>query len=288
MTTEHSNLQPSAVFLERNQTQQEIVRGEVRTHLHNGTIIASIDTTKGSIQVMLVVHARRQLFLVSAQGYGGEVADDAAGGGGGEGGAALRWTFRPVQAVPPNMGLHGRFQGPVPPGYILNPPPSCTEAAASKKSPPLNESAGAGAPEGKGGSEGEGVGGGGGGGAIVNTGSCTQELLASSDGRGWTTQWGYITAYVGAGDSAGAGRRGAAGSHPGGTLDGASSSSSGWPSSTDGSAGGTGLLYVALTTDIPTTNDLKRTTRSATAAANVLTSAAALGDEQVLAEHTGR
>lgn len=96
------------------QTRGAVLRGTIRTHLHNATIRASVVTSVGAVEVELLVHARRQLVVLGGHGRGGEAA-------------ALVWQFHAAPAIPPSMGLKGAeaFAAPEP-DYELNPPPNCT------------------------------------------------------------------------------------------------------------------------------------------------------------------
>lgn len=99
-----------------------IIRGKIRTHLHNATITARLTTAKGELSFSLYVHARRQLVVV-----------DALRGSGGEAGAPLAWEFRPAPALPPGLFKElpgGAFTGAPPPAnYTPNPDPICTPSS---------------------------------------------------------------------------------------------------------------------------------------------------------------
>ena len=62
-----------------------ILRGAIRTHLHNASICARLTTAKGEVSFCVYVHARRQLVVV-----------DGLRGSGGEEGSLLAWEFRPA------------------------------------------------------------------------------------------------------------------------------------------------------------------------------------------------
>ena len=105
-----------------SKTRGAIVSGSIRTHLHNGTIVATLQTTQGALSFSLFVHAERQLVVV--QGLRGS---------GGEANTPLQWEFRPAPALPPGLfketkdGEFTKFTGAPPPAnYTLNPHPVCT------------------------------------------------------------------------------------------------------------------------------------------------------------------
>jgi hypothetical protein len=97
-----------------------ILRGSIRTHLHNATLSATLTTTRGEVSFRVYVHALRQLVVI-----------EGLHGRGGEAGAQLAWQFRPAPALPPGLFTElpggGRFTGRHPAAnYTLNPPPVST------------------------------------------------------------------------------------------------------------------------------------------------------------------
>jgi hypothetical protein len=99
-----------------------IIRGSIRTHLHNATVSATLTTAKGELSFSVHVHARRQLVVV-----------EGLRGSRGEAGATLTWEFRPAPALPPGLFKElagGGFTGAPPAGnYTLNPAPVCTASS---------------------------------------------------------------------------------------------------------------------------------------------------------------
>ena len=143
-----------------SRTRGKIISGVIRTHLHNASISVIVNTTVGAVHFVVWVHATRQVVTI-----------EGLAGSGGEAAAALHWHFRPAPALPP--GLFREFRGadnftttvgsalvcdgacrlPRPDmQYKPNPAAECTSGGPA-------------------------------------TGSCSQSLLVSPEGRGWVTSW---------------------------------------------------------------------------------------------------